>query len=292
MNILTEKIHELYGNNVSISSQRSVGGGCINDTAALQLSNGETIFLKKNNLSHPQMFEAEAQGLKHLICEGGPRVPKPLACFKDNAHQYLLLEFLSTGSRVSDYWEQFGRQLAHMHKTVRSSEFGFDIDNFIGATPQTNEYHSNWLIFFREMRLEPQIKMAASYLGGGLRKKLNQLLDNLDQFIPDHSEDASIIHGDLWTGNAMTGPKGEPVIIDPATYYGHREAEIAMTQLFGSFGGRFYDAYNEYWPMGSGWEDRMDLYNLYHMLNHVNLFGSGYVGSVSSIVNRYVSPQS
>jgi protein-ribulosamine 3-kinase len=287
MNTVETKIHSLFGNEVQIVSRRSLAGGCINDTAALSLSNGDTIFLKRNTLAHPQMFEAEAVGLSRLTCDGGPRIPTPIAAFSDGTHQYLLLEFLESGSRSADYWEQFGRQLAHLHQTVRHAQFGFEIDNFIGATPQYNEMKSSWIEFYREMRLEPQIRMAASYLNSRLRRQLSRMLDSLDTIIVEPDGDASILHGDLWSGNAMSGPFGEPVIIDPATYFGHREAEIAMTQLFGRFGGHFYAAYNEYWPMQAGWEKRMDLYNLYHMLNHVNLFGSGYLGSVESIINRY-----
>jgi protein-ribulosamine 3-kinase len=287
MNTVETKIHSLFGNAVQIVSRRSLAGGCINDTAALSLSNGDTIFLKQNTLSHPQMFEAEAVGLSALACEGGPRVPAPIAAFSDNTQQYLLLEFLESGRRQSDYWEQFGRQLAHLHQTVRHPQFGFEIDNYIGATPQYNEMRNSWVEFFREMRLEPQIRMAASYLSARLRKQLNRIMDSLETLIVEPSGEASILHGDLWSGNAMTGPSGEPVIIDPATYFGHREAEIAMTQLFGRFGGHFYAAYNEYWPMQAGWQERLDMYNLYHMLNHVNLFGTGYLGSVESIVHRY-----
>ena len=288
MSALETKVHSLFGNNVQIVSRRGIGGGCINDSTALRLSNGDTVFLKKNTLANPQMFEAEAVGLSRLICDGGPRVPKPIAAFTDSAHQYLLLEFLESGIRRGDYWEQFGRQLAHLHKTVRHPLFGFEIDNFIGATPQQNETRRSWIQFFREMRLEPQVRMAAGYLQGPLKNKLNRIMDRLDEFIVEPEGDASILHGDLWSGNAMAGPNGEPAIIDPATYFGHREAEIAMTQLFGRFGGRFYDAYNEYWPMQDGWQQRLDLYNLYHMLNHVNLFGSGYVSSVESITNTYL----
>ena len=288
MSALSDKIQNLYGVDTKVTSRRGVGGGCINDTAVLHLSNGEMLFLKQNTLAHPKMFEAETAGLKHLVCNGGPRVPAPVACFKDGTHQYLLLEYLESGTRISGYWEQFGRQLAHLHQTVRNPQCGFEIDNFIGASPQYNAFHRDWLTFFREMRLEPQIRMASSYLGGALRRRIDLLLNRLDQLISPIEGDASILHGDLWSGNAMTGPNGEPVIIDPATYYGHREAEIAMTQLFGRFGSQFYDAYNETWPMQAGWTERMDLYNLYHMLNHVNLFGSGYLGSVAAIVNRYV----
>ncbi|MBN2527025.1 MAG: fructosamine kinase family protein [Deltaproteobacteria bacterium] len=288
MNTLQKKIQTLFGESVQVVAKKNVAGGCINDTGTLHLSNGETLFLKQNNLTHPQMFEAEAMGLKMLVCDGGPRIPTPIAAFRDNSSQYLLLEFLDSSGRVADYFEQFGRQLAHMHQTIRRDRFGFDIDNFIGATPQYNEHRDSWVHFFGEMRLEPQIKMASSQLGRELRKSLSTLLEKLDQFIIEPEGNASIIHGDLWSGNAMTGPNGEPVIIDPAPYFGHREAEIAMTQLFGRFGGHFYAAYNEYWPMQNGWQDRMDMYNLYHMLNHVNLFGSGYMGGVSSIVYRYV----
>lgn len=287
MGALESKITELYGSGVQIISTRNITGGCINDTTALTLSNHEPLFMKKNKRTPKGMFEAEAIGLSNLFCPDGPRVPKPIATFEDSSSQYLLLECLTPASRGPNYWEHFGHQLARLHQQIRHDKFGFEIDNFIGATPQSNQWTGSWIVFFKEQRLLPQVKMANSYLDKSLRNRLMSFIENLDKYIEEPEGNASIIHGDLWTGNAMTGPNGEPVIIDPATYFGHREAEIAMTMLFGHFGSNFYEAYNETWPMADEWKDRMDAYNLYHMLNHVNLFGAGYLGSVSSIVQKY-----
>lgn len=288
MGIVEHHIQTLYGNNTKIVDTRSISGGCINDTSVLSLNDGQKIFLKKNTHSKPSMFKAEAVGLQRLSCDGGPRVPRPIIAFTDSSHQYLLLEYLETGRAIPNYWERFAQQLATLHQSVRSPHFGFEIDNFIGSSPQKNTRMKTWISFFTEMRLIPQIEMAAGYLNPSLRKKLDKLVQRLDQIILEPEGEASLLHGDLWSGNTMVGPRGEPTIIDPATYFGHREAEIAMTMLFGKFGDPFYEAYNEHWPMAKGWQERMDLYNLYHMINHVNLFGSGYISSVSSITNRYL----
>ncbi|MBN2340523.1 MAG: fructosamine kinase family protein [Deltaproteobacteria bacterium] len=288
MGELQNQIKRLYGPTVSVKDSRSVSGGCINDTAVITLSNNEKLFLKKNTLSPKDMFQAELIGLQRLHSAGGPKVPTPICAFEDQTHQYLLIEYISSGTRLPDYWERFGAQLAHLHRTVRHDRFGFEIDNYIGATPQINALQNNWVTFFAEMRLAPQMRWAQQLLPMGIQNKLMYLMEHLSLFIAEPEGGPSIIHGDLWTGNAMVGPNGEPVIIDPATYFGHREAEIAMTMLFGRFGERFYSAYNETWPLEKDWAERMDLYNLYHMLNHVNLFGTGYLSSVSSIVNRYV----
>lgn len=282
-------IRELYNDaNVTVDRRNTVSGGCINRTSVLVLSNGEKLFLKENSGRFPQMFEAEARGLEALRAADGPRVPAPYACHEDGSAQFLLLEYITPGSRASRFWEAFGRAMARLHKSNTATKYGFDTDNYIGSTPQENGWNESWIEFFAERRLRYQIRLARD-LGladDRMTRGVESIISRLDSLLrpPEHP---SLLHGDFWGGNFMVGSDGQAVIIDPAVYYGDREADIAMSELFGGFQPRFYSAYNEEFPLEDGYKERRELYNLYHMLNHLNLFGRGYAGSVSSIVRRY-----
>ena len=203
------------------------------------------------------------------------------------------MEFIKSGECRSDYWETLARELAAMHQAdasafVESGVFGFYEDNFIGARPQDNAPLATWVDFFRDKRLAPQFKAAASNFSGEEMSRVTKLLDHLDDFLIEPKK-PSLIHGDLWSGNVMAGPDGKAMLIDPAAYVGNSEADIAMTELFGGFAPEFYQAYREANPMQPGYEKRRDLYNLYQLLNHLNLFGKSYLGPVLSIVDEYVS---
>ena len=203
---------------------------------------------------------------------------------------FLMMEYMKAAAKIDGYWEVFGRELALLHRVGCShlaKRFGFPEDNYIGATPQKNAPMMNWVDFFRERRLLPQIKMAEHYFDANTRGLFTKLSDHLDNYLSE-PERPSLIHGDLWSGNASTGPDGKAWIYDPAAYVGHHEAELAMTELFGKNPDEFYRAYNEVYPIDSGYKDRRDLYNLYHLLNHLNLFGGSYLGSVKGILGRYV----
>ena len=296
---LDEAITSLFGENLHIIGKRPIQGGDINESYCLSLSDGTAVFMKCNTLKNLSFFEAEAKGLEALRKTGTIGVPKAMAIGTDKKQRisFLIMEYLEAASKLSRYWETFGRELAMLHSADCSSfvgendnsdfRFGFTSDNYIGASPQINTPKENWITFFRECRLLPQIRMAERYLDSGMRKQCTKLLDHLDSYLVE-PEFPSLLHGDLWSGNSVCGPNGKAWILDPAVYVGHYEAELAMTELFGSNPNSFYDAYHEVNKIDSGYQDRKDLYNLYHMLNHLNLFGGSYRSSVQRILNRYV----
>lgn len=282
------KVRELFGASVSIREKHGIGGGCINRTSALVLDHGPKIFLKENSISYVDLFKAEAVGLEALSTEGGPAVPKPYGYGAGAGRQFLLIEFVESGRKNPDFWEEFGRRLAFLHKVRNNVRFGFEIDNYIGASPQPNQWEESWPRFFGHRRLGFQLSLVRKegHSSEGWVQGVERLIGRIEQLLPQPNH-ASLLHGDLWGGNFMVGADGRAVLIDPAVYYGHREADLAMTELFGGFGPRFYAAYNEILPLDPGYEDRKDLYNLYHLLNHFNLFGGSYSGSIASIVKRY-----
>jgi fructosamine-3-kinase len=228
------------------------------------------------------MFAREADGLRALAVEDGPRVPAPYLHGKD----FLLMEDLTPGGRSKDYWQVFGRQMAALHSHT-NPQFGFDADNYIGSTPQPNPWTEDGFEFFDQHRLVYQAEMAVKrgLLSRHEVDQVENLAGRLAELVPD--QPASLIHGDLWGGNAMSDEHGQPAIIDPAAHYGWAEADLAMTALFGGFSSEFYTAYNEVRPLNVGWRERFALYNLYHLLNHLNLFGRGYYGQVMRTVGRY-----
>ncbi len=272
---------------VYIKSQSPVGGGCISNSSILRLSNGESIFLKFNINSPSGLFKAEANGLKELYKANAIRIPKVIA-FEDNksSPSFILLEYLAPEEKKKDFFEIFARQFAKLHQT-RASQHGFFEDNFIGSTKQINTQMNNWIDFFKINRLEYQINLAKT--NGLWNNKMNILWTKLSPKLKTilNSSNPSLLHGDLWGGNYLIGPNGYPCLIDPAVYYGNREADLSMTTLFGGFDKVFYKAYNEAFPLEPNYKDRMEIYKLYHLLNHLNLFGSSYAGSVLSILNRF-----
>lgn len=286
--VLLPKLHELFGNARSVREKRGVGGGCINQTSLLTLDDGTRVFLKENSSRYEGLFEAESAGLEALASREGPRVPRPYAFWQTAGRQYLLIEYVESGTKRAGFWEDFGRRLARLHRERRSDRFGFALDNHIGATPQQNGWMDKWVSFFGERRLRYQLELAGRNGHAGARwfRPLESLIGHLDRYLAE-PEQPSLLHGDLWGGNYMVDEKGDAVLIDPAVYYGNREADIAMTELFGGFDPRFYSAYDEEYARSPGYSERRDLYNLYHLLNHLNLFGGSYAGSVAATVERY-----
>lgn len=273
-----------------LESRRSGGGGgCINETSRLVLESGRILFIKENATAPDDMFPEEARGLEALIRAFPLKVPRPLAWGRAGRRSFLILENVENAPKKEDFWESFGRALAEMHGRKDSSLFGFDSDNYIGSTRQVNGTMESWTAFFGEKRLLFQAELAvkkgqaSSSLVGQIESICRKLPEILPE--PDHP---SLLHGDLWSGNFMVGEDGSAVLIDPAVYYGHREADLAMTGLFGGFSPVFYRSYEEVNPLVPGYPARKDLYNLYHMLNHLNLFGSSYAGSVRSIISAYL----
>jgi len=291
---LQDALSSLFPNSsISILKENPIGGGCINGTSVLTLSNGASLFIKTNSPDMENMFRTEAAGLSELgKVPGSPRVPQVFCGGTDKDRSFLLMEYCSPGVKSSAFSEDLGSSLAHMHKNARSSRCGLQHSNFIGASVQINTPSESWIDFFRQRRLEVQLKMARDkgLADSHLTGIIIGLMDHLENFlIPCDDGQSSLLHGDLWSGNVISDEEGRAVIIDPAVYYGHREADIAMTELFGGFNSSFYRGYNETWPLEEGYSRRRDLYNLYHMLNHLNLFGSSYAGSVLSIVRKYTS---
>ena len=285
---MLETIAGLYGSGVSVREVRGVGGGCINETCVLTLSTGARLFLKSNSLQYEGLFSAERAGLDALRMDSGPRVPRPLAVVSDERRQFLLLEFVESGEPVPDFWEDFGHRMARLHHPVIGRGFGFDVDNYIGATRQPNTPSSDWIEFFGERRLGFQINLARreGRADRQIEIGVTSIIKRLGELLP-RPNGSSTLHGDLWSGNFMCDESGHAVIIDPAVYWGHPECDIAMTHLFGGFSSSFYHAYDEVLPQIPGFEGRIGLYNLYHLLNHLNLFGASYLPGVRETVSRY-----
>lgn len=291
-NSLRNAIVSLTGQ--SVRHSQPVSGGDINAASLLTLSDGTTLFLKENRKSLSLMFAAEADGLEALRSvrefpdSCSPPVPKPLAWGTDQNRSFLLIETVEGGSLKSA--RGFGTSLAALHRLGRSRQCGFHSDNWIGSTPQSNTFGDSWHDFFAHRRLEFQWKLAVQngFGDSGTGRAMQSVLSRLSSLLPEpDGGQPSLLHGDLWGGNWMAGSDGRAWLIDPAVYYGHREADLAMTQLFGGFPAGFFEGYQESWPLEPGFPERKDLYNLYHLLNHLNLFGGSYYSSVRSIIRKY-----
>jgi len=284
---IKSRIEEKLG--TKIKSMSSLSGGCISDAYRLTTSVGYNYLLKYHPDISDDMFEKEANGLKELAKANAIRIPEVLTVDKD----YILLEFISSGSKKKNFFEDFGRRFAEMHK-YNSDSYGFYEDNLIGSNPQVNipdeKEKTNWVGFYFNQRILYQLKLAEK-LGNAtpeLRKSISKLEEKIKDIIGDSEEKPSLLHGDLWGGNYMVDENGEAVLIDPAVYYGHREADLGMTKLFGGFSSEFYKSYNETYPLKDGYEYRENIYKLYHVLNHLNLFGGGYYSQAISLIKFYI----
>jgi fructosamine-3-kinase len=269
-------------NHGGIVSEIQATGGCIHSGRSLRMDSGATFFLKTNPSVPKDVFPTEAEGLEAIAITGCIRTPAVYLVGRD----FLLLEDLSPAPRASDYWPALGRGMACLHASTAST-FGFHHDNYLGSTPQPNAPSQNGYAFFAEKRLNYQAEMAAGrgLLSGAEAGQITRLAGRLPDYIPE--QPASLIHGDLWSGNLLTDAAGNPALIDPAAHYGWAEADLAMMVLFGSPPERFFNTYQEANPRPPGLHNRFPLYNLYHLLNHLNIFGSSYHGQVMGVVRRY-----
>lgn len=266
------------------TTARPVGGGDISAAWQLETRDGD-IFLKTGPVSAFDMFAAEAEGLAELDAANVVRVPEVLATGQHAGDAFLALEWLPLERPGTNSERLLGEQLAKMHQSVKD-RFGWHRDNTIGLTPQLNNWSGDWLQFFTEFRLGYQLQLAAENgFSGELQKEGARVLRRLPILFDEYSPVASLLHGDLWGGN-WSSCKGAPVIFDPAVYFGDRETDLAMTQLFGGFGAAFYDAYETAWPLAPGNRERMQLYQLYHVLNHLNLFGGAYLGRAIALMQK------
>ena len=285
---ISRLLEPVFGREVKVQSSASTSGGCINQTSVLRLTNDERVFLKYNSHPPANFFNVEARGLKLLAQTAkGPRIPKPLALQDCAKPTFLILEYIEESSPGQDFSVRFARSLAELPQTSHDS-FGLDHDNYIGSTVQKNAQETNGIDFFRDQRLRPQQELARKTLPPSTDKNLSKLYDRLENYLDISGEKPALLHGDLWSGNYFPDKDQVPCIFDPAVYFGLREADLAMTELFGRLPQKFYDAYHEAFPLNPGYEERKDLYNLYHLLNHLNLFGGSYLASVEQVVRRYV----
>jgi fructosamine-3-kinase len=268
----------------SVADAFGVGGGDINETYGVSLSDGRRVFVKTNRNAPAGMFEAEAHGLAWLAAANALRIPRVLAV--GAGEPFLVLELIEPArSTVRDFDERLGRGLAELHR-ASAPGFGLERDNFIGNLPQSNKARETWADFYRSQRLVPMIERASDRgdIAAGLRQKLDQVIERMDALVgPD--EPPARLHGDLWGGNLHRDCDGMPVLIDPAVYGGHREVDLAMMRLFGGFSDRVFDAYAEAFPLSDGAPDRLPLYQLYPLLVHVNLFGGSYTSGVERAAN-------
>lgn len=282
---IAERIAAATGQPFVPRRQTAVSGGCINRAAVLA-DRERAFFVKLNSVDRLAMFEAEAEGLRELRAAESIRVPEPICTGVVGGQAYLVMEHVALDGRLDG--AEAGRRLARLHRHT-ASRFGWHRDNTIGATPQHNDWRDDWVSFWGEQRLGFQLDLAARQghgrdlvaVGERLRARLGDLIG--------HRPDVALLHGDLWGGNIGATATGEPVIFDPAVYYGDREADIAMTELFGGFGSAFYAAYREAWPLPPAYETRKTLYNLYHVLNHLNLFGGGYLAQARGMIERLLA---
>ena len=283
-NTISRHILETTGTRFSIQDKRPVGGGCINTAYVIQ-DHGLEYFVKLNNATSTEMFAAESAGLGEIVDSHTIRVPRPVCFGAADKASYIVMEYIAPGEANKDSYSTLGQQLAAMHHISRA-QFGWYRDNTIGSTPQINTYSDDWIEFWRERRLGYQLELAArNGYGGQLQSRGDQLLKQFPVFFTNYKPGPSLLHGDLWSGNYAFDPSGNPYIFDPAVYFGDRETDIAMTELFGGFPARFYRAYEDVFPLDEGYRIRKKLYNLYHILNHLNLFGGGYLGQARQMMD-------
>ena len=280
--ILTREI----GGKIQLKSFRLIGSGGYNQAVCLG-SGDRLFFLKINQEENVDVFEKEQQGLDLLRKHTFLQIPEVYGRGRIEGENYLLLEWLEEGRPVDDYWEQLGRGLAELHGTS-AAEFGLDQDNYISILPQANQQCQRWTDFFIENRLEKMLQIALT--NGVLEKRFadefRQIYSRIPHLFP--VEEPALLHGDLWSGNVMVSGLGKPCLIDPAVYYGHREMDLAFSKLFGGFNERFYTAYQEAFPIERGFEERKNLYNLYPLLVHLNLFGTSYLASIKNVIKKYI----
>jgi fructosamine-3-kinase len=266
-------------------------GGCIHQAWRVELADGRRVFVKASRQAPEGVFAAEAEGLAALARPGVLRVPAVLAVGEGAGWRFLALELVRAGAAEAGFSARFGRQLAAHHRATVQERCGFAHDNWLGASPQPNGWAEDWCDFWRRRRLGHQLDLVrrAGRADGELLALGERLAERLGEWLDDvPGECPCLLHGDLWGGNYLVGEGGEPVLLDPAAYYGHREADLAMTRLFGGFDERFAAAYRETWPLPPGSEERFAIYELYHLLNHLVLFGGGYRAGCAQRLRRLV----
>ena len=287
---LSQLLESIYGKSIQIKCVEPIRGGCINETQVLKLSNGEQVFLKYNPSPPMNFFNAETEGLRLLgKPKYGPRVPLFLGISNELNPQFLLLEYIETSTPKDGFASRFGQALAEMHRETQE-QYGLDHDNFIGKTIQKNNLELDGLVFFREHRIRFQQELARKTRGlpKSIDNRLDLFCEKLGSLLDLNDEKPALLHGDLWSGNYFASHDQTPYIFDPAVYFGLREADLAMTEMFGRLPQEFYSTYQEVFPTQPGYTERKDIYNLYHLLNHYNLFGGSYLEQADQTVRSFL----
>ena len=283
--LLSNHISKELNTSCKVVDKKPLSGGDINDVYQLKTNLGNFCIKVNDAKKYPNMFEKEAKGLD-LLRKSAFTIPNVIHFGTIANQSYLLLEFIDSKKPKDNFWEKFGQQLAQMHQ-ITQPEFGLDHSNYIGSLVQTNDAHKDWVDFFFTERIIPQTTVAIDHKK--LEVEILFQLEKLYHFIETHypKEPPTLLHGDLWSGNYMVDSNGMPALIDPAVYYGNREMDIAMTLLFGGFNPKMYDAYQEVFPLQNDWKERMEIWQLYPLLVHVNLFGGSYIKRVESILEKF-----
>lgn len=283
--ILQQRLTGLTGKEKPLQ-RYPVGGGSINETYRLEIGK-DRFFCKANSATKfPHLFQKEKAGLSLLALHGNPKTPSVIDCFEAEGSQFLLLQWIEPGKRSETFWKTFGESLAALHG-IKGARFGLEEDNYMGSVPQQNNQHDNWSQFFAEERLLPLLQRcsAANLLTRNDCSRLESLMQKLSTIF--NTEEPSLLHGDLWSGNFLCNENAEPVLIDPAVYYGHRSVDLAMTTLFGGFRESFYQAYHYHYPLPSNYREQWAVCNLYPLLIHLYLFGTGYISSIRNTLQQF-----
>ena len=289
---ICQSLADVLGQDIELDTWQPVSGGSIHQAWHVTSNNNQHFFIKTNQANKYHTLKAEYLGLQelnnHISQENPLRIPKVYTLNRNEQYSWLILEYINFGQQTPTSQAALGHGLALLHQHT-APQFGFSSDNVIGESLQTNIWTKDWLSFWAEQRLGTQFKLAAQHgFYNSIQNEAEQLLNLLPQLLQDHQPTPSLLHGDLWAGNAACDDAGNPIIFDPAVYYGDRECDLAMTALFGGFSADFYAAYNHVYPLDSGYEQRKDLYNLYHILNHANLFAGGYIGQSQSMMQQII----
>jgi len=279
-------VQQHYPEPLTLRSYRPVHGGCISSSYLLDCGTRQ-LFIKSHDAEYLPMFEAEMHGLRSLQATATVTVPSAIACGIYQSQAWLALGYITLHPLTGEHGAALGQQLAALHQHTAET-FGYPINNFIGLSPQDNTRHSNWCDFFHHCRLQPQFNRLQQQgrISSTMARKAAHLLEALPDWLGDHHPEPSLLHGDLWSGNAACDAAGKPVLFDPACYYGDRETDLAMMQLFGGFPPSFFHTYQQASPLAAGASSRIALYNLYHLLNHANLFGGSYISQSERVIDE------
>lgn len=287
MDSICQDLKDKFDLEHDIKSVETLRGGDVNASYFIHTNHGNYALKINYNDRYPQLFKKEANGLKEIRNSNSIYTPQVISTGIADYESYILLEFIDKCPPIAGFWEDFAQKMSKLHQHS-NDQFGFYESNYIGTLIQENNGYSDFATFFIEQRLMPQINLASqkkNLIPLELRLDMEDLFKKIPNLIPH--EKPSLLHGDLWSGNFISGPRGA-ILIDPAVYYGHREVDLAMTKLFGGFDVEFYNSYHEMYELEPGWEERIELWNLYPLLVHLNLFGLGYLKSIQESIQKFI----